>query len=286
MPDQICRFMFDDYPVRGERVQLEQSLQDVLASADYPEAVQQLLGEFMAAASLLSETLKFEGSLTVQARSDGEIALIMAEADDKQNLRAIARSELPPISRDFQSLLKDGNLCITIDPKQGSRYQGIVELGSENLAAAIGTYFQQSEQLRTQFWLHSDGKQAAGFMLQELPSQESQAVREQHWEHLCHLASTLEPEELYTLDNETLLYRLYHEETVRLFPSDPVRFHCSCSPARVGKALMAVGADEISQILAEDGQIEVNCEFCNQAYQFDDLAISELFPVEAEKTLH
>jgi molecular chaperone Hsp33 len=240
----------------------------------------------MVAASLLSETLKFEGSLTVQARSNGEIPLIMAEADESQNLRAIARTDVPPISREFSSLLKDGNLCITVDPKQGKRYQGIVSLGTESLSSALGEYFVQSEQLRSQFWLYCNGKEAAGFMLQELPSSDAPEVRKEQWEHLCHLASTLTPEELYTLDNETLLYRLYHEETVRLFPSEPLRFRCNCSPARIGKALLAVGIEELTEILKQDGGIEVNCEFCNQAYNFDELAVSELFDTAEEKTLH
>ena len=286
MPDQITRFLFDAYDVRGERVQMQQSLQEVLACAHYPEAVQVLLGEFMAAASLLSETLKFEGSLTVQARSQGEIPLIMAEADDQQNLRAICRTEVPPISREFKELLKDGQLCITVDPVEGKRYQGIVSLEADSLAEAIGGYFEQSEQLRTMLMLYCDGSKAGGFMLQELPSKLEREERDQHWQHMMHLCSTLSQDELYLLDDQSLLYRLFHEETVHVFESQGLRFNCNCSAERVSRALLAVGEEEIADILKEQGQIEVNCEFCNQRYEFDQLAISDLFDHQPAKTFH
>jgi molecular chaperone Hsp33 len=279
MTDTLQRFIFDDTDVRGEIVTLEQSFQDTLSTHVYSEAVTTLLGEFLAAATLLSATLKFDGTLTLQASSKGAVPMIMAEASSQQQLRAIAKGTDLSTEGEFQQLLTDGQLCITIDPRQGKRYQGIVSLEGDNLARCIESYFQQSEQLSTRIWLAADNQRATGLLLQELPANKPSDVdaRQQQWQHLETLADTISGEELLTLDAHTLLHRLYHQETVRLFePSRPI-FKCSCSEQRTLQSLTTIGQDELNDIIREQGEIAVNCEFCHQKYHFDQARIDALF---------
>ena len=277
--DLLQRFIFDTTDIRGELTRLQKSYQDALGSHQYPEVVAHLLGEFLAAAALLSATLKFEGSLTLQARSDGEIPLIMAEVNSENHLRAIARNADGATSSDFKQLLARGQLSITIDPKQGNRYQGIVPLEGDNLAQCLETYFQQSEQLSTRIWLHSDGQRAAGMMLQELPANQTldPDERQQNWQHMSKLAETLSEAELLDLPFKQLLYRLYHQEQVRLFDADSLQFKCRCSHSRTLSALRTLGEQELREILAEQGSIDINCEFCHQHYHFEDNDIKTLF---------
>jgi molecular chaperone Hsp33 len=274
MNDTINRFIFDDSDVRGEHVRLQQSYQDILSIHHYPPGVANLLGEFLAAASLLSATVKFEGSLILQVRGDGEVPLIMAEANSNQELRAIARDANEAMSMDFKALLGSGHLAMTIDPKHGKAYQGIVALDGDSLASCLEGYFQRSEQLATRVWLRADGKNATGMLLQQLPNPKPNVER---WQHLSTIADTIRDEELLTLDAETLLYRLYHQDSVRLFESKALIAHCQCSSERVAKALISIGQSELEDILQEQGQIETNCEFCNRHYQFSPEDISALF---------
>ncbi len=277
--DQLQRFLFEQTDVRGELVHLDQSYQDTLIAHNYPEVVANLLGEFLAAAALFSATLKFEGNISLQARSQGEIPLIMAEASSNHTLRAIAKEADKASSDDFHKLLTDGQLILTVEPKQGKRYQGIVSLNGDNLAQCLEAYFQQSEQLSTRFWLNADGKNAVGMMLQELPAtgNADPSQRVANWEHLTHLASTLTSEELIELSFNDLLYRLYNQEQVRVFEPTAMSFQCHCSRTRTLKALTTLGEQELLDIIAEQGLIETNCEFCHQHYSFGKNDITQLF---------
>ncbi|ARN73627.1 Hsp33 family molecular chaperone HslO [Oceanicoccus sagamiensis] len=284
MTDQLQRFIFDQTDIRGEITRLDTSYQETISNHHYPEVVAHLLGEFLAAATLLSATLKFEGTITLQARSEGEIPLIMAEASSDHKLRGIAREADNAVSEDFTKLLTNGQLIITVDPKQGQRYQGIVALEGNNLSECLEAYFLQSEQLSTRVWLASDQQQAVGMMLQELPPSEqvSAEQRQQDWQHISKLAETLTAPELLSLPFDELLYRLYHQEQVRMFEPDALAFQCSCSETRTLNALRTLGREELDSIIEEAGAIEVNCEFCHQHYSFDGTAIAQLF----EPTLH
>jgi len=282
MSDALLRFIFDSTDIRGEWVQLEQSYRDALAYHHYPPAVRRLTGEFLAAVSLLGATLKFEGSVILQARSDGEIPLIMAEATSKQELRAIVHGAEHATSDDFQSLLGAGTLSITIDPVGGQRYQGIVPLDGDNLASCLESYFLQSEQLPTRIWLAADTTRAGGLFLQELPSRGDAEQRAQQWQHLNALASTVKDDELLELPGETLLHRLFHQEQMRLIQRDNLQFRCSCSRDRTENMLINLGREELELILVEQGAIKVNCEFCNQLYEFAPADIDALFaPADA-----
>lgn len=284
MSDTLQRFVFEGTDVRGELSRLQQSYREVLANHTYSAPVAALLGEFLVAATLLSATLKFEGSLTLQARSEGEVPLIMAEISSDRRLRGIARGAERATSNDFQTLLRDGQLAITITPARGQRYQGIVPLEGNNLSACLESYFRQSEQLATRCWLTADGHTATGLLLQELPAsaQSTAEQRSRQWQHLTTLADTLSTAELEQLPFETLLHRLYHQDPVRLFAAQPVQFQCSCSARRTLGALRSLGEQELREIIAEQGAIDINCEFCHQHYHFTASDVESLF----SNTLH
>ena len=277
--DEKRRFLFEEMDLRGELVHLDAVLSDIASIHAYPVGVQALLGEFLAASVLLASTLKFRGTLTVQARSDAQIPLIMAECSSALEVRAIARGAQEAVAEEFNELLGGGQLVLTMTPERGQRYQGIVPLQDDSLAASLDSYFAQSEQLHTRLLLFSDGDRASGLLLQQLPSQRvrEQARREQQWEHINHLVSTVQPAELRDLTAETLLHRLFHEESVRLFDEEAVVFRCSCSRERTLAALATIGRDEIDDILREQGSVSMDCEFCNQRYVFgpDDLGSAD-----------
>lgn len=292
-PDPIAtdcsrRFLFEEADVRGETVHLDTAYREILAIHEYAPGVSRLLGEFLAASVLLATNLKFEGRLTLQVRSSGEIPLLMAECDDQLRIRGIARGAEQATATDNGQLLTDGQLAITIDPTNGQRYQGVVILDEGGLAASLDAYFEQSEQLKTRIWLAADGARAAGLLLQQLPDQltrEPEARLEQ-WERYSSLAATVEPRELVELDAGGLLYRLYHDEKVRLFDPADVQFYCSCSVERSRNALSVLDRAEIEEILTESGVITVDCEFCNQQYRFERGDLGALLGDDESKTLH
>jgi molecular chaperone Hsp33 len=280
--DFTQRFIFDTCDVRGELVALEHSYAEVLAKHAYPEPVAQLLGEFMAAAALLVGTLKFDGLLILQARSEGPVPLLMIECSSQREIRGLARFDASRIdSADgLAQLMPEGTLAMTIDPTDGQRYQGIVALDGEDLSACFSNYFALSEQLGTRFWLRADGHRARGLLLQQLPRevQKDDDDREASWQHVTALAHTLKTEELLSLDNQTILHRLYHEDPVRLFDVQPLQFRCSCSRERSARALISLGEADAGLLLAEQGgAIEIDCQFCNQRYLFDPTDVKQLF---------
>ncbi|WP_321348848.1 Hsp33 family molecular chaperone HslO [Halopseudomonas oceani] len=289
--DITQRFLFENADVRGELVSADQSYREILAKHPYPQPVQALLGEMLAAAVLLSTTIKFDGLLILQARSSGPLSTLMVECSSKQGVRGIARYADDLSGETLAELMPDGVLAITIDPDNGQRYQGIVSLEGGSLAESLGSYFANSEQLPTQFRLHADGRVARGFLLQALPAdrQKDEQERADTWSHLNVLADTITAEELIGLDNETLLHRLYHQEEVRLFDAQPVHFECSCSVERSGNALVSLGQEDVLALLEEQGgEITVDCQFCNSRYRFDEPAVHALFAAAAEhaKGLH
>lgn len=280
--DYTQRFLFEDTDVRGEWVGLERSYAEVLAKHPYPEPVAQLLGEMLAAAALLVGTLKFDGLLVLQARSSGPLPLLMVECSSEREVRGIARYEADqiPEGAGLAELMPEGVLAITIDPTKGKRYQGIVALNGFSLADCFSSYFATSEQLPTRFWLAADGRRASGVLLQQLPPDriKDPEQRQNAWEHLVTLADTLTAEELLALDTETLLHRLYHQEQVRLFDPHALRFNCSCSRERSASALVSLGqADAEALVEEQGGQVQIDCQFCNQRYAFDAADIAQLF---------
>ncbi|MFM1895457.1 MAG: hypothetical protein RLZZ385_531 [Pseudomonadota bacterium] len=280
--------MFTESDIRGELVNLQDSYQQLMANNAYPPAVQELLGQFLAASVLLSTTIKFAGRLVLQARSDGEIPLIMAECTSEQQVRGIARFNDIPVGTHFRELLRNGVLAITIEPEEGESYQGIVPLEQDTLAGCLEDYFQRSEQLASQFHLAADAEACAGLLIQQLPPQldRDPLSRLEAWNTISHLASTVSDTELLELDNEVLLYRLFHQQQVKLFAPRSVEHRCSCSRERTARALFTLGEAEIMDIVAEQGSLEINCEFCGRQYRFSAEEMRLLFEDHDGQSIH
>jgi len=290
--DQLQRFIFEHADVRGALVQLEKTHFDAIASHDYPAPIQALLSEFLCATIMLSTSLKFEGTITLQARSEGPLSAIMADCSSHTKVRCIAQYDeaADPAVFDvpFNELFKSGVLALTIDPAQGKRYQGIVPLEADSLAGALAEYFKQSEQLDSKLWFFNDENHCAGMMLQVLPGENvlPKSENSAFFEHIGTIANTLKPEEILSLEAEEVLHRLYHEETVRVFDPADVEFECSCSVDKIAQALSSVPQQEMIQALEENqGTLKIDCQFCNQVYQFDRNDL-DLIYAKTPKTTH
>lgn len=279
MTDFIQRFHFSDSPVRGELVQLADTVAAIMERHTYPERVQSLLGEAVAASVLLATTLKFEGSLILQVRGDGPLETLMVECNNHLEVRAIAqlgeRWSDEVAQWPLSALFGNGQLAITIDPEQGERYQGIVPLGDSTLSACLEHYFEQSEQLPTRLWLVANEEAAAGMLLQVLPGHD-QNEDEDIWSRLQQLTDTVKDDELLDLPASELLYRLYHDEQVELHEASDVCFRCNCSRERTERVLISLGAAELQDILVDQGAIDITCQFCNQEYRFDAIDVAQM----------
>ncbi|WP_339344588.1 Hsp33 family molecular chaperone HslO [uncultured Alcanivorax sp.] len=279
MQDHKQRFLFPDSDIRGELVQVESSVSRILEGHSYPLPVQGLIGEAVAAVALLASTLKFKGRLALQAQGKGPVSLLLAECSHDGELRALARhSDGQDWSHgDIQTLIGEGTMVITITPDQGRQYQGIVPLSGDTLAECLQGYFQQSEQLPTSLWLASGNNRAAGLLLQRLPNQLATTDgNNQMWEHLDALASTLQMEELLNLDDQTILHRLFHDTPPQLPDAQPLQFGCTCSRDRNRNALISLGNQELQQLLDEDGEVTLTCDFCRHQEHFDAVDLAEM----------
>ena len=271
--DTLQRFLFENSHVRGIFIHLGNSFQTALSRYEYPPLVAEQLGQALVASALLSATIKFDGSLIMQTQSNGLINMLVAQCNQKRHIRGLARWQPHLLADQPHNPYGNGHMTITIDNKNDDRYQGIVDLAGGSLARAIENYFKQSEQIQTHIWLAADKQQAVGMLLQHLPGQEPD---HDIWNRIETLGTTLTREEMLSLATEEVLYRLFHEEEVRLFEDEPVSFRCSCSRDKVINMLRALGADEIHDILKEEGKVSVGCEFCNQQYEFDAVDTEEL----------
>jgi len=268
--DYSKRFLFQEADIRGCIVRLSNSFTDCYSHQEYPEPILHLLGEFLAAAALLGNSLKFTGRLVLQAKAAEPVSLVMSEFASDSKIRGIVRGSYPELdSLDMSSLFKDGTLAITIEPNQGERYQSLVPLSASTLSECLSYYFQQSEQLATQIILHCDGRTATGFMLQQLPTQQlhSEKSRDQQWQHCCLMASTIGSRELLDLPDELLISKLYGDWDVSLYKPVPINFHCDCSQQRMANALLALGEQELKDLLEQQQTLSIQCEFCGESYQ-------------------
>ena len=298
MLDSSTRFVFVDADVRGNIVRLGDSFKQMTAPHDYPREVQELLGEFLAAALLLSDTIKFEGRLTLQANGQGNIRLLMAEATHEGAVRGIAQLEEAAPANAFKDknllqLLSDGKLSggtltggtliggtltVTVEARGRERYQSIVPLLGETLAECLESYFQQSEQLNTFIRLSADSTQASGMLIQQLPVQMEQdlAQRADRWQSIRVLAGTITGAELMAEANSVLLQHLFVDENIQMFGETSVRFQCSCSEQRMAGALVSLGELELASLFEERQTLALTCEFCGAHYNIDNKKLMQL----------
>ncbi len=274
--DFLYRYLFEKAHVRGELVRLQKSYAAVLEAQDYPAPVRRLMGELMAATSLLTATLKFEGDIAVQLQSEGPVKYAVINGTDKQELRGVARWD-GDVPEDFAAMFTKGLMAITITPKDGERYQGMVSLDKGSLAKCLDGYFAQSEQLATRVILKTRTEGAiplaAGMLLQVMPVAES---AHEEFEHLAQITDTITSEELLDLPVQDILYRLYHQEDVELYQPQPVMFKCSCSRQRSAMALASVDKQDLLEIAAKDGEVAINCQYCHAEYRFDAIDIEAI----------
>ncbi|NIG79366.1 Hsp33 family molecular chaperone HslO [Klebsiella sp. Ap-873] len=276
--DQLHRYLFENHAVRGELVTVSETWQQIMENHDYPQPVKKILGELLVATSLLTATLKFDGDITVQLQGDGPMTLAVINGNNKQQMRGVARVQGDiPADAALKDLVGNGYLVITITPAEGERYQGVVGLEGDTLAACLEDYFMRSEQLPTRLFIRTgevDGKAAAGGMLlQVLPAQNAET---DDFNHLATLTETIKAEELLTLPANDVLWRLYHEEEVTLYDPQDVEFKCTCSRERCADALRTLPDEEVDSILAEDGEIDMNCDYCGSRYVFDSMDIAAI----------
>lgn len=277
--DTQQKFLVETCDVRGHIVQLDETWREAVARVDYPAPIRQVLGQAFAAAALLASTIKFDGKLTVQVRGEGAVHLLVVQVTNEGSLRGLARWSREPEESSLSGLFgKEARMIITVEAdRQAQPYQGIVPLQGEDLAEALQGYFQTSEQLPTRLFLSVSGQSAAGVLIQKLPQEHGQSTDADGWDRASALCETLGQDELCNESAQTLLHRLFHEEQVRVYEPEPVRFHCSCSRERTDNMLIGLGQQEVEDILAEQGKVEINCEFCDSQYLYDSVDVAALF---------
>ncbi len=291
MPHNVLnRYLFEELSVRGELVQLTDSYQSIIGSKDYPAPIKTLMGELLVATTLLTATLKFEGSITLQLQGDGPVSLIVINGDHNQQVRGVARWDGDIANdADIHQMLGKGHLVITIKPINGEQYQGVVGLEGANLTEIIEAYFERSEQLKTRLWFrtgeHDGEAHAAGMLLQVIPDGTG---KPEDFDHLEQLTDTIKNEELFSLEANELLYRLYNQEKVQLFKPQKVEFHCGCSRERSAGAILTLDRAEVHDILQTEKTIALHCDYCGNSYAFDEQDIATLYQStdEQNKTLH
>lgn len=278
--DALLPFLFENTPIRGNIVHLNQTYQEVLQHQTLPLVLKQALGELMAASALLSATLKMDGVMVLQLQSKGALKLLVVECSSNLTMRATAKWSGEINNQSFLDLVINGQFVITLDPSEGEAYQGIVPIEGETIAQMLQNYMLRSQQIDTTLWLHCDGERASGMLLQKLPEQILPNKPDHDadaWNRFNQLANTLTNDELQNLAPEVLLSRLFAEEDIRLFENRATQFLCSCSKNKVASMLKMLGTEEVASMLAERDNIEVNCDFCNKHYVFDAIDAAKLF---------
>lgn len=232
----------------------------------------------MAAAVLLAANLKFDGSLILQIQGKGSLKMLVTEATSAQTCRATARwDEHTRIDEraGLRDLLgADGLFVMTLQPHSGEPWQGMVALEGDSIARMLMHYMARSEQLDTHISLAATDACAGGLLLQKLPEQN---MGTETWEHMAALVQTVSTDELTSLDARVLLYRLFHQTPPRVFAPQGIEFACNCSRDKVGDMLLLLGAQEVGEAVAEQGSIEINCDFCHEHHVFDETDINSLF---------
>ncbi len=290
MSDSLQRFLHQAAPVRGEIVSLDSAWQEIVRRhPDLPAGVIHQLGQLSAAALLLSATLKFDGKLILQIHGDGPVSLFVVECDASGEFRSTVKlreNHAVPASPTLGELVNaqgNGRFVVTLDPRDRSggrqTYQGIVPFEGDTVAQVLEQYMQRSEQVPTRLWLAADNGRACGLLLQKLPGEGGTSGNddEDGWNRLGLLAATLTPQELIELPSDAVLHRLFWQEPLHAFDKRGCRFHCSCTRDKVSAMLRMLGQEEVDSIIAERGQIEVHCDFCNQPYGFDRVDSAALF---------
>ena len=283
--DIVAAFQIEDCPVRGRIVRLGAAVDEILTRHAYPEAVANLLGEACALAALVGSSLKIAGRLIVQAQGDGPVSYVVSDYDSEGSLRGYCRFDAARVAEactgfvrpGARTLLGEGLFVMTIDQGQDTeRYQGVTQIEGETLALCAEQYFDQSEQTPTRVrlavaQLQTDAGfvwRAGGMLLQNIAEDEARGSTRDAWERSQALFETLGEDELVdpAVPPELLLYRLFHEDGVRLETARPLRAFCRCSEDRIRVVLGSFSPEERADMVEPDGAIKVTCEYCSRTY--------------------
>lgn len=281
--DAVRRFLFEDLDIRGALVQLGPAWRQMQAGRGYGDTARNLLGELSAVAAIIGSTLKTPGRLTFHLRGHGPVRLLVVDCDEQLRLRGLARAPQDLVAGSIPDLFGDGQLALTLDSSQARQpYQSIVPLDGTSLATVFEHYLMQSEQTPSRLWLMADAGHACGLFLQKLPDADRRDA--DGWNRIQQLAATMTPAEL-ALPAETLLPRVFPEEDIRLFKPHSVAYHCPRDEEKVLEMLRSLGRAEVEATLAEQGEIVINDDICNQEYRYGPDVLDLLFP-PAARTLH
>lgn len=269
--DAVRFYLCDDAPdARLITVRLGRTKDEMLDHQNMPLLVKSLCEELAAATCILSHMLKFNSEMIVQIKGSGPITMMVAECSSEGRIRSTAQWGDLAEAANFRELLGTGYLAVTIDPKLGERYQGIIPLESDSIEECINHYFESSEQLDTKLWLSSGTKNVGGLLIQRVPEEGGRALLENsNWNTLATVADTITEEELSSEAGPLLIYKLFHELNPRGFDPRVIHFGCSCSRERSARALRALGEKEVKQLFVEQPSLNVDCHFCGQVYQYD-----------------
>jgi molecular chaperone Hsp33 len=271
--DSVIPFGFEAMPVRGVLIHLSRSWRRMLRDHDYDTLVTETLGHAAAATGLIAQTLKFDGAITLQIQSSGPLRMLVVQCTSELDLRGMANAERGNVARDFAELIERGHCAVTVDA--GERpYQGIVDIADTSLAASLEHYFERSVQVPCHIALVANEKVAGGLLLQQLPGQ---SIDDDDWNRLHYLAGTLAYSDFYRDAGIQLIGKLFAEDDVRVYEPRAVNFRCRCSRSKTEDVLKMLGEKEAHETLAEQGGIEIICEYCGRVRMFDSVDVSRLF---------
>ena len=271
--DTVIPFGFEKLPVRGALIHLSQSWQRMLRDHDYGALIAETLGHAAAATGLIAQSLKFDGVITLQIQSRGDLRMLVMQSTSELELRGMASTSSDNRAQSFGELIKEGHCAVTVDNGQRP-YQGIVDIGDESLAASLEHYFSRSVQVPSHIALVANEKLAGGVLLQQVPGE---AIDEDDWNRLHHLVQTLSCRDFEGDAGMSLIAKLFAEDDVRVYAQRNVQFRCRCSQARTENVLKMLGEQEARDTLATEGAIEVICEYCGSERMFDAVDVERLF---------
>ena len=283
--DGVIPFGFESLPVRGALIHLSRSWRRMLRDHDYDALVTETLGHAAAATGLIAQSLKFDGVATLQIQGAGAMQMLVMQCTSDLDVRGMAVVDTEKVATNFADLARGSQCAVTVD--NGDRpYQGIVEIDETSLAASLEHYFSRSVQVPSHVALVANDEVAGGVLLQQVPGQ---TIDEDDWSRLQFLAATLATKDFSGDVGLELIAKLFAEDDVRVHESRPVNFRCRCSARKIEDVLKTLGEKESREALAEQGSIEVICEYCGHRRHFDTVDVERLFAdnvVPAPDSLH
>lgn len=287
----IQKFMFEKLPVKGALVVLDDCWQKISSQQVYPEGLKQLLGELLAANVLITANLKLDGKVICQIQDNPHFQLVVSECSSKLTVRATAKyTATEEALLNYGDYLDKGRLVVSIDStNEGNLYQSIIAFNGTGVAEILNNYMLQSEQLKSWFLIAYNESRIVGLMLQQLPDMHKNLTDEV--DRIFMLGETLTLGELSELPLEQIIYRLFNEDNVVIYPEHQIEFACTCSYQRVSEILRDLGKDELNSMISEQGSIVVDCDYCNAKYRFSreelqqfvlQLSLDEIAPISKE----